>query len=390
MKLNKSLMISAVALTIASFGAFAQDFYDDDIYFDASKAKKEAPKPSRQASNRQSVSYSSDQQIVTAPDGQAYVISNGYAYPVNAVDYPAADTYTLDSGSTRDVDEYNRRFATVDSISVDELSRLDFTHTRDIERFSNPSIVTGSGDDDLMQYYADSQQPTEVNVYLNTPGYYYGWPYSYRYSPYYWNSWAWDPWYYGGWYDPYWSWGWGPSWSWGWGPSWSWGWGPSWRPSNPGYPGATRPHRPNGGYASQGGYRGNYGGGAATRPSSTSNGGYRGNRVVSPNNNGNYRPSGTPSGGYRPSSNGGYRPSGNNNGGYRPSGTNNGGGRANGTNRGSNTNRNNYNNNYNNNSSRSGSFSSPSRSSGGSFGGYRGGGGGGRSSGGGRSGGGRR
>lgn len=133
------------------------------------------------------------------------------------------------------VDEYNRRVpaSTPDSVAGAPKSDADFTYTRRLERFHNPDIVAQSGDEELVEYYYATEQPTVINVNVididpwNWWGPSWGWRYSSWYSPY------WNPYYSFGW-GPSWNWGWGPSWSWGWGgwydPYWSWagGWGPAW------------------------------------------------------------------------------------------------------------------------------------------------------------------
>ena len=193
-----------IAVLLGSGLASAQGYYDDDIYFDASKAKK-ATTTAQSARNKY---YGS---------------------------YPAADTYTPEGGSTRSVDEYNRRgiFAVphaTDTISVDSLIALgDFSYTRRIERFHNPDVVIENPDKSIAEVYYSEGNPPEINIYVNTPGYW-GYPYSYGYDPFWGPGWGWGPsW---AWGSPYWSWnwGWGPSWSWSWawGPSWNWGWGPGW------------------------------------------------------------------------------------------------------------------------------------------------------------------
>ena len=174
----------------------AQDYYEDDIYYDASKSKKStAIKPTR----------------VPAVDN-----STVYHYG-SQPSYPAADTYSVHGVVARDVDEYNRRgyYAITDTVTSDSLpDNGDFAYTRRIERFYNPSIVSGSDDAQLKEYYYESQP--EVNVIVNSPGYwgawypYSGWSLAWSSSPWYWNSWyspywGYNPyWYYGGWYGPAW------------------------------------------------------------------------------------------------------------------------------------------------------------------------------------------
>lgn len=295
MKYNDILkMLAAVAIVAMPMTAVAQDF-EDDIYYNPSKDKTTKTKKT------------------TAP-----------VKYVPTPDYPAADTYTFSGTSTRDVDEYNRRYTTVatDTMALDSAYVTDnFAYTRRIERFHNPDVVTASGDEQLMDYYySQPAETSSVNIYLNTNpyigwGYYNYYPYSTYYGypyygyPYYsysyyrpWWSWSYDPWYWG--YDPYWYGGWGyPYWSWsaprpphyhpGHGP------GPdAWRPTSPG---AYRPH----GTASSGSTSGR-------RPGSSYSGsGYTpssGSGVSRPGNMGRGR-------GYTPSSSssstrpGGYTPS---------------------------------------------------------------------------------
>lgn len=215
--MKNSLLLIAVLLGTGL--ASAQGYYDDDIYFDASKAKK-AVKESQPAKN----------------------IYTGYT------SYPAADTYTPEGGSTRSVDEYNRRgiFAvphSTDTISVDSLVAMgDFSYTRRIERFYNPEVVIENPDKSITEIYYGNDVNPEIKIYLNAHGYW-GDLYNYGYDPFwspgwgwgwwgpYWNSnWGWGSPYYGMGLGPSWSWGFGPTWiwGWGWGPNWNWGWGPGW------------------------------------------------------------------------------------------------------------------------------------------------------------------
>lgn len=244
----------ALAFVSMPLMAMSQDF-EDDIYYNPSKEKK-ATKPKK---NTAPIRY------------------------VPTQDYPAADTYNFNSASTRDVDEYNRRYVTTpnDTMARDSAYMSDsFAYTRRIERFHNPDVVASSGDDQLIDYYySQPSETSSVNIYVNADPYlgwgiypYYGY---YGYRPYYsyynpWYSWRWafDPWYWGSswtWgYDPYWYGGWGyPYWAWsspcpphhhhhGYGP------GSSWYPSSPG---SYRPH----GTASAGST-------SSRRPGSTYNG----------------------------------------------------------------------------------------------------------------------
>ena len=176
--MNAKLIFKAT-LCLLGAGTFSQTAVAQDIYDDiygSSEPQKSAPKPQS-----------------TAP-----------------ASYPAADTYNFDSGSTRSVDEYNRRgiFAPADTTvsnamqRADSLAAVDFNCTRQIERYYNPDVVVGSSDADLAQLYYS--QPANINIIINTPGYYdWGWPY---YSPY--SPWGWS-------YSSYWGWNsyWGPSWN---------------------------------------------------------------------------------------------------------------------------------------------------------------------------------
>ncbi len=314
-KILTRLMPLVVTVLAASLPMQAQGFYDDDIYYDASKAKKEKQEKAIEAAKKAA--------------RRNYIPSQPVA------DYPGSDTYVVNSGSTRDVDEYNRRSAfsgsreETDSVSLDRLMQGDFANTRRIERFSNPDVVSGSGDGELMDYYYAEQSRPQTTIIVNTVDpWYYGGIYSPWYNGYYsynpWR-WGWNSWY-DPWYSPSWSWGWGPSWSWSWGwgggwhhpgwghPGWHYpGWGHpghgpiwgggSWRPSSSG---ASRPHSPGGVKPSTSGRRpGNsyYGGGsrpAYTLPSGT-NQSVPGSRV----NQSGRRPS-TVNGG-SPASGSGYR-----------------------------------------------------------------------------------
>lgn len=237
MNLNRIISLSSLAIIMGGSVA-AQSYYDDDIYFDASKAPKQAKTEKKEKS---------------------------IAPTVIVADYPSADSYTAASFSNSrnvSVDDYNRRgiFAT-DSLTADTTA-TDFAYTRRIEQFYNPEIISASNDPELANIYY--MNPEEVNIYINTPSGYWGYDYfspyswgwsSWGYNPYWsYNPWRWgSSWYWNSWYDPYWAWGpgwgWGPSWAWG--PGWGWGsgWGPSWgwsAPYNPRHPGvaSSRPMNP--------------------------------------------------------------------------------------------------------------------------------------------------
>ena len=193
---RKYFFIAMSVLAVSS--AFAQDYYDDDIYYDASKEKKPV-------------------KVEATPDA--------YIYPDKAEDFnePVYEAY---NAGLRDVDEYNRRggiYAVRDSVPTDSVSAVDsdvFQYTERLERFDNPSIVVLSGDDRLQElYYAN-----DVNIYIGTPttfvspfavpyvswNSWYGWDYGWTwgYTPYYYR-----PYYSWGYYDPYWY---SPYYSWNW------------------------------------------------------------------------------------------------------------------------------------------------------------------------------
>ncbi len=261
-----------VLMSLLTSSAMAQSYYDDDIYFDADKAKKEKTEKARLAAEKEAKRRAAQE----AHD----------RYLENLVD--------TEAGSDRAVDEYNRRngYTPVKEKNTDLGD--NFTYTRRIERFSNPDIVVNSNDDDLKYLYTyandelagatGSTSPTTINIYVDNID-----PWDNFWNPYYYTSawsWAWRPAY----YNPWWGynyWSYGPSWSWSWGhnhlwgPSWSWGWhhGPHWgwnpprpphHPVNPPHPG----HRPgNSGYI-PGGRGGRSGGRMAT-----TGGGYNSSNV---------------------------------------------------------------------------------------------------------------
>lgn len=225
--------------------------------------------------------------------------NSGYYYTPNTiVNYPDPAGYVPQgSGLDMDVDAYNRRgqFLVADSVPADSLDALldSYAYTRRIEKFSNPDIVNGSGNQALIDSYY-SQPATDINVYVVNASPWATWPYSSWYSPWYnwygpsW-SWSWNM----GWYDPWysWSWGWGPGY-WpgyapGWGPAWGPSWGPGWHPApGPGHwagnsTGGSRPHNPAGGSSTIGRRPGAISAGASVaRPGNMGNNRYNG--TVSP------------------------------------------------------------------------------------------------------------
>lgn len=311
--MTKSRFLSLLALVALgrSFTAYAQGYDDDDIYYNPSKSQKTTKTEKKQKSN---------------------------ATKVTVVDYPAADSYTVmpGQGVNIDVDTYNRRgiFAN-DTTSVAARKTSDpgsFEYTQQIERFYNPRVIIESPDETVVQYYYSDPTPN-INIVVNTPGYWGYSPYYYG-SPWYWGtpytSWRWN--YWNSWnawaYDP---WYWGPSWSWSWGGYYPgywggyypgyWGgyypgyWGPAYRPSHtPGWanrpsgnvrPGAStiRPSHSTGNYrpGSSRGTRPAYG--TSTTPSTHYTPGRGTNRSAGSSRSGYTRPSGSDNGsGYRPGS----------------------------------------------------------------------------------------
>ncbi len=209
-------LLSALALMALPTIVMAQGYYDDDIYYNPAKDTQKKVKTTQTKTNS---NYSTDYRLT---------------------DFPAADTYTVNTGSTRDVDEYNRRgqFLVSDSVigSASATNTDTYSNTRRIQRFHNDGIVEILNDDDYATYVVTD--PATINVYVESPLYtpLYSPFYSSWYAPYgsLWGlpSWSfsygfYNPWYWG----PSFSLSWGPSWAWG--PSWGWG-GPAWRP-NPGW-----------------------------------------------------------------------------------------------------------------------------------------------------------
>ena len=196
--LSSLLIAAAIAAPAASASSWDDE---DDIYYNPSQQSRQ------------------QQQLQTN-----YV-------PNTVIDYPAATTYVATGGGLQmSVDDYNRRGQflvpdTVISSDSTELGGDSYQYTRRIERFYNSDIVSGSGNQALVDSYYSTEANSgadQINVYVIndypswgyswaypysyymwTNPYYYGWSYAY---PYYGWSWSW------GFYDPYytWSWGWSP------------------------------------------------------------------------------------------------------------------------------------------------------------------------------------
>ena len=179
------ILLGVVAVSAAS-GAWAQDY--DDIYYDSSKAKKEATQASKQKPAK----------------------NEDYYYSSNII-------------NDRDVDEYNRRgnYAVYqDTLAYDTLQNgNDFQYTDRIKRFYNPSVIVETGDADAATLYVYTRP--SVNIVVGTPSYYSPWgAFSWSYyddfgyydpwwgwrSPWYYSSYYYNPWRYSYWHDPFWCW----------------------------------------------------------------------------------------------------------------------------------------------------------------------------------------
>lgn len=240
LSVSSRLASLALCAALGGFAAMAQGYYDDDIYYDASKAEKETKASSKKVPAGQSASRNQR--------GAQYYYDGAQYVPWNNVgDYQAADTYNVNGSSTRDVDEYNRRNVNpqpkerVDSITLGQFEEM--SNTRNLARFHGSQEAQAAYAENAAyadEYYGGGngyvnpgQSQTVINLNVVDP--FYSYPYA---RPWYWNSW--------GYYDPFWgpSWSYYPSWSW----SWSWGWGgpgwggwyPGWGPSWGGY--YPRPH----------------------------------------------------------------------------------------------------------------------------------------------------
>lgn len=183
-----------LAFTMPLMHVQADDFFDDDIYYNPTKEKNVAKQTSS-------------------------------SYIANFDEL--------------DVDTYNRRgqyyVSPIDTVGERIGMEEDFVYTQQLQKFYNPTIVVENADvlADVLENSYGNVDIVIDNGNLNfAPAYlsnrYYGF-----YSPWAWsyNPWSWGAAYYDPWYGP---WGWGPSYSWyswysswSWGPGWNWGWGPT-------------------------------------------------------------------------------------------------------------------------------------------------------------------
>ncbi len=291
--MKRFVLISAL-VCLCAINAAAQD---DDMYYTPSKKVKAANKAAYEKAKAEEAAYERAQE-------EAYARAQARAYSqIVSANY---------SGSTRDVDEYNRRYYngtttntsgsttsdngmpksyyTVigdstgalrsDSIGNDVIA-FNNTKGQYPDSLSRDNMATDYKYSRRLERF-DGARP-QVNIYINN-------------DPWYWSSWR-RPYYWSGYYDPWFDdpWYWGPRWGWsgyygpnwsvgfyaGWynGPRWYGGWGipvrheTVWRPANVGRPVAPRPGgyngRPNGYYRPNGNYNNN-------RPGSINTSGMRG------------------------------------------------------------------------------------------------------------------
>lgn len=135
-----AMLLAATAATSAMPSSSSWDEEDDDIYYNASKDKSSATQKQTKQAAGNSGYYYTPNTIVNYPDPAGYVPQG--------------------SGLDMDVDAYNRRgqFLVADSVPADSLDALldSYAYTRRIEKFSNPDIVNGSGNQALIDsYYSD-------------------------------------------------------------------------------------------------------------------------------------------------------------------------------------------------------------------------------------------
>lgn len=341
----KHQLILTGLLMMAAPQLMAQNYFEDDIYYNPAKDKTSAVEKQQKSKSKKKQSN----------------------YIANYADI--------------DVDAYNRRgqmyYPTpVDTIGQKVENDEDFVYTQEIQKYYDPTIVVDNADV-LADVLANSYGNVDIVINSNgnpvfAPYYaYYSWPYYSNWgisvSPWGWNV---------GFYDPWYAWNWGPSWTWGpawgWGPSW--GWGPAWgwghpvRPAHPvanWRPNGNRPVGGNAGWANghRPGNRAPVGGGVSRPASATRPGTHAG--VV--NNNGRWEYN-TNRGNRTPVGGGTYTPgstTGNKYNGVVTNGSQNGNNGAVRTNRGSRTSNNTSTttNSYNSNNNRSYNYNSGSRNS---------------------------
>ncbi|MBR5331927.1 MAG: hypothetical protein IKV32_01325 [Muribaculaceae bacterium] len=181
MRILKITLVALMSIAICST-AVADNYFEDDIYYDASKAKKKKEK-----------------RVET---------TTTFSQPIS---YQNEVVYNYGS-SLRDIDEYNRQGAyysyAADTTTNDSVLNIDgYTYTNRIERFYNPNVVSGSGNQELIDSYSVNQPV--INIYVDDvwdPYPSWGWGYSWYAMGYYSSYYGvWNPY----WYNPYWyNWGW--------------------------------------------------------------------------------------------------------------------------------------------------------------------------------------
>ena len=218
-------LTSLVVMLLVGFSAAAQEEFFDDVYFSSSKEKKKEKTEEKVIQPKKEDATGSSSAIVLASASDSH---------------PAFE-------ENRDVDEYNRRYTSVDveepydedfddedGTYIEELPdnnqkvtkkserRSDTEYTERIVRYHSPSKITIAGADQVDLYlsdgyysygydtdYSDGNANVNVNINVgNNWGGWYGWN-----SPWY-NNWY-DPWYsyspwwtYSSWYGPRWGFGW--------------------------------------------------------------------------------------------------------------------------------------------------------------------------------------
>lgn len=186
----KKAFITAILLAGCAGLASAQNsYYDDDIYYDASKdktakAKNEAHKKAKEEQRQRELEEQrqAEQQYYE----QLYRAYYGnYDPTLGGHDFEGADAYTVNAGSSRNVDEYNRagKYGRRDtSATAQQASADNFAYTRRIEKYHNGDIISDVNDPAVVEYYY-SQQP-DINIYVTTPswGYYSPWDWYYGYG----------------------------------------------------------------------------------------------------------------------------------------------------------------------------------------------------------------
>lgn len=228
---KKALLTAILFAGCVSFASAQNSYYDDDIYYDASKdrtvkARNEAHKKAKEEQRRREEEEQrlAEQQYY---DQLLRAYYGNYDPTLGGHDFEGADAYTVNAGSDRNVDEYNRagKYAQRDtSAYAQQAATDDFAYTRRIEKYHNGDIISEVNDPAVVDYYYSSQSQPDINIYVTSPSWSFYSPWDWYYGhPYRWSYWDW---YYG----PSWSlsWGWGPGWGPGWGWSWGWGWGPGW------------------------------------------------------------------------------------------------------------------------------------------------------------------